>query len=779
MKPKKWWIFFLAFPLWGEAEGETAESPSEAGSSFLKADAEGAIRFNFSLRQWKDLLKEKFLAAEQLMNSGAPEGEFAPLLAEVRNIRTKISQLEEQWRRTAANEVAGGEEPYALWDMGETTVAQLVMEYGAADSLYIIPPELSSMKISLFTNLPLPRETWSDLIEAILIHNGVGVKKINANVKQLYILKLDPSAIEAVVDREEKLSLFVNHARLFFVLTPPPEQIKAVQAFFERFSDPKQTTVQAMGSKVILVSSKETIEKLLGLYHTVWESNTGKVVRLISLVKMQATEAEKVLKAVFSDSSTKARPSFYPSGADELIVLTLPQGLVLIGEKETVDRGQHILEDLESQLEDPGEKVIYWYTCKHSNPEDIAAVLEKIYDSLIGSNFDKKAEPPPPPPPVPPVPPQEPNGAQIFPPPSNAYNPILPAQAPFMQPGVIEKKANTNFGNFVVDNKTTSILMVVKREELPKIKSLIKRLDVPKRMVQLDVLLVEKKLHDRRQVGFNLLQIGTNSSGVKESAMTFDNNASAFHRGILSFIYSKPNSSGSPAMDLVYNFLLAQEDIRINANPSVLAINQTPATVSIVEEISINNGAIQLNTQAGVTVEQSYTRAQYGITILLTPTIHLADSENTDELARPGFVSLQTNLEFDTTQMTANDRPPVTRRHVENEVCIPDGETVILGGLRRKIEEDTRDKIPFLGDLPGIGKLFGLTKSVDTNTEMFIFITPHIIHDPVDDLRQIRQTEYQLRAGDVPEFLACIDEAKAKERRKLFGNSMKMLFDMY
>ena len=140
---------------------------------------------------------------------------------------------------------------------------------------------------------------------------------------------------------------------------------------------------------------------------------------------------------------------------------------------------------------------------------------------------------------------------------------------------------------------------------------------------------------------------------------------------------------------------------------------------------------------------------------------------------------MQTNIEFDTTRISFNDRPPVTRRHIENEVCIPDGETVILGGLRSKMEHDSRDKIPFLGDLPGIGKLFGAAKQTDINTEMFIFITPKIIKDPVDDLRRIRQSEYQKRAGDIPEFLACLDEAKNQERKKIFSNSLKMLFDMY
>ncbi len=84
-----------------------------------------------------------------------------------------------------------------------------------------------------------------------------------------------------------------------------------------------------------------------------------------------------------------------------------------------------------------------------------------------------------------------------------------------------------------------------------------------------------------------------------------------------------------------------------------------------------------------------------------------------------------------------------------------------------------------MGDLPGIGKLFGLTKMNDTNTEMFVFITPRIIRNPVDDLRRIRQSEYQMRAGDIPEFLEILDEAKDLQRKNLFENSMKMFFDMY
>lgn len=745
----------------------------------LNSDVEGAQIFNASLASLRTQLREKFAQAASLSKTDAEEALYREILESVKGLKGQIAALEEQWRFISVNQAGASDEPYALWDVGEATLAQLVMEYGASDHLYVIPQELSGMKINLFSSVPLPRESWSEMIEIILAQNGVGVKKLNAFARQLYIFKLDPSVIEGIVSREQDLQMFPNHARLFFVFSPPPEQLKSVQTFFEKFSDSKQTIIQSIGSKVALVSTRDTIERLIGLYHAVWEKDKGKVIRLYSLTKINAQEAEKVLKAVFSDQGIKGRPAYYPTAADELSTLSLPQGLVLIGEIDTVERAERVLSELEAQLEDPGEKLIYWYACKHSNPEDIASVLEKVYDSLMSSSFEKKNESAQTPvASSPPAPPPNESGlpSPLYPPANAAFNPTMPATAPFIQPALLDKNQKTAFGNFIVDIKTTSLLMVVRREELPKIKALIRKLDVPKRMVQLDVLLVEKKLTDRKQIGINLLQLGSSASGTTQNAISFDNRHVALNKGILSFMFSRP-AGKAPAFDLVYNFLMAQEDIRINANPSVLAINQTPAQISIVEEISINNGAIpvQLNTAGQVTVEKSYTRAQYGITINLTPTIHF--SEDTED--RLGFVSLETNLEFDTTQASIDDRPPVSRRHVENQVCVADGETVILGGLRRKVEEDTREKIPFLGDLPGIGKLFGLTKIMDTSTETFIFITPHIIHNPVDDLRRIRQSEYQKRAGDIPEFLQRLDEAKESERKNLFDNSLKMLFDMY
>jgi len=221
---------------------------------------------------------------------------------------------------------------------------------------------------------------------------------------------------------------------------------------------------------------------------------------------------------------------------------------------------------------------------------------------------------------------------------------------------------------------------------------------------------------------------------------------------------------------------MAQEDVQLNASPSVITVNQTPTQIAVLEEISINNGAAPIDTNKGIAFEKSFTRTQYGITVNVTPTIHIADEEEEGSRGQ-AFVTLQTNITFDTPQPHATeDRPLVHRRHIENEVRVLDGQTVIIGGLRRKLTMDNEEKIPFLGDIPGIGKLFGAMKLTDHNTEMFIFITPKVVLDPEEAMLKIREEEMKKRPGDLPEYLKRLVKAQDKERKKYFRNSFKALF---
>jgi len=317
-------------------------------------------------------------------------------------------------------------------------------------------------------------------------------------------------------------------------------------------------------------------------------------------------------------------------------------------------------------------------------------------------------------------------------------------------------------------------MMVVRKDTLPKLKELLKKLDVPKKMVQMEVLLCEKKINSQTNSGLNLLKLGSAASNTHQTGIDFDSSSSAPLRGLFEFFISRTKKTASfPAFDITYNFLMSQDDVRINASPSIITMNQTPATISLVEEISINNGAAPIETNSNITFEKSFTRDQFGITIVLTPTVHEPDLDDPDG---KHSVTLQTNITFDTPKSDKNDRPKVNRRHIENEVRVLDGQTIILGGLRKKSADDTTEKIPFLGEIPGIAKLFGSSVMTNQYTEMFIFITPKIITDPKNDLDKIREEEMLRRAGDLPEYLQRLYDAQQRKKRRLFSQSFRLIF---
>lgn len=735
---------------------------------------ETLANINLCIKESKKRLKESYKQVSVLMSEEAAEGEFAKKLEEINEIKSEIEALDEKWKQLTHVE-KGSQEIYGYWDQEETTLSQIVMEYGSQDFLYVIPPEIVAMKINMHSSLPIPRESWSDLLEIILSQNAVGVKQLNPYARQLYLMNKDLLLVDAIASSSLDLKKIPSHSRIIYVFSPAPEQVKNVVFFFERFRDPRRTFIYQAGFKVAIVAMKEEVEKLLTLYDAVWEKESEKTTRVIHLKKMTTQDMEKILRSYFGDLADKNKMAMM-RGSEDLNIMTLSHeaSLVLIGMKDMVKKAEEIIKQTEEQIQNPSEMTVHWYTCRHSDPIEVANVLEKVYASLLFSSteagekdlLDREF-------------PHVADELNLqYPQPAITYGPQGPAAVvnpPIVIPGKLDdQKKKMNTFNFIPYPKTGSIMMVIRRDTLDKIKELLRKLDVPKKMVHIEVMLFEKMIKHQNNFGLNVLKLGSFATNTHETGAQYESQPGNVLKGVLQFLISRKKSSHFPAYDLAYNFLMAQEDVRINASPSVTTVNQVPTKVSIVEELSVNNGAAPIETSSGtISFENSYTRNQYGINIVMTPTIHEPDPDD-ENLQR--YITLETHVNFDTINSDINDRPKVNRRSVENQVRVLDGETIILGGLRKKTGEDNTEKIPFLGEIPGIAKFFGTSRMRDELTEMIIFITPKIVGDTKTEMEKMRQEELKKRPGDLPEFLERILEARRREKKRVFENSVKLLF---
>jgi general secretion pathway protein D len=733
------------------------------------------IHYNQLMREINEKIAAALSHAEEVSSN---EEASHKLLQEVHQLKKKKDELNCKYHQNFASK----EENYVVFDHEETTVASFVMDFGSHDFLYVVPSEIGVAKMTIQSKLPIPRESWNEFVEMVLYQQGIGIRQVNAYSRQLFSLKNDLLTVGMITADENDLRRVPDMTRVIYVFTPEPEHLKNAYHFFERFRDPRRTFVYSVGNKIALVSAKDEVTKLLQLYNAVWEKASKKVSKVMPLAKIQADEMLKILKAYFGNIADGDRFSML-KGVNEIAILPLAHenSLVLVGSKELVDNAESMIEQTEMQIERPCEMTVFWYSCKHSDPGDLAEVLEKVYHSLICYSLDAESSGP--------ANQQTVNIDMSNDPAGNMYNGEIiqspngemtkasnVVDPPAALPGTVNaqiKKSKTQ--NFIPHPKTGALMMVVRKDTLPKIKELLKKLDVPKKMVQIEVLLCERKIHSQTNSGLNILKLGSAASNTRQTAVDFESSNNSRLKGIFEFLINRPKGSSSiPAFDITYNFLMTQEDLQINASPSITTINQTPATITLVEEISINNGAAPISNNANITFEKSFTRAQFGITLVMTPTVHEKDPEQgVDDT----LITLETNVTFDTPHSDKNDdRPRINRRHIENQVRVVDGQTVILGGLRKKVAEDITTKIPFLGEIPGIAKLFGSSIMSDQMTEMFVFITPKVIHNVKQDLDRFRDELLAKRPGDVPEFLERVLEAQQKERQKLFAQSFQLIF---
>jgi type IV pilus assembly protein PilQ len=93
------------------------------------------------------------------------------------------------------------------------------------------------------------------------------------------------------------------------------------------------------------------------------------------------------------------------------------------------------------------------------------------------------------------------------------------------------------------------------------------------------------------------------------------------------------------------------------------------------------------------------------------------------------IMDLKVNKDFPDFSRSVLGVPPVDTRELETSVLVDNGETVVLGGVFERDKSKTVERVPFFGELPGVGVLFRQTQTQDSNNELLIFVTPKILKE--------------------------------------------------
>jgi len=209
-------------------------------------------------------------------------------------------------------------------------------------------------------------------------------------------------------------------------------------------------------------------------------------------------------------------------------------------------------------------------------------------------------------------------------------------------------------------------------------------------------------------------------------------------------------------IDLLLRAQQNKTNAKLLANPRILVLDNESALIKIISEIPYQE--LTESSEGGSIGTTSF--KEVGVELIVTP-----------HLTRDGMIRLQLQPKFsvhvsDVTFQTVDlqyPQPVIDRREAETTLLIKNGQTVVLGGLRKKDVTQQINKIPLLGDIPLVGALFRFEGEKTINSELVVFITPHIIEHPVlseAERKAYKETEF---SGPEPTFTKA---EKAREEAK-------------
>jgi general secretion pathway protein D len=308
----------------------------------------------------------------------------------------------------------------------------------------------------------------------------------------------------------------------------------------------------------------------------------------------------------------------------------------------------------------------------------------------------------------------------------------------------------------VADPNTFSLIVYASKKNQEWVSSLIEKLDQRRPQVLIDVTLVQISKSDAFDYDLNVLSSfpnlidtsGTTSAILGAIGTIVDgNNAprtnlveSLLASGRDRFIDFQSASGAGTGFygDRHINFLLKamQEKNygRVLAKPKILVNDNEPGTISTEDMtyVTKQTSTIIEGVQNAVPTSVEYEGYPAGITLDITPHISRGDWLRLDiALTRSDFGTI-----------TGEKPPDTTTSQVDTTVTVPDGSTIILGGLMKLNQSKGGTKVPILGDIPIIGGLFRSTSNSDLQRNLYVFVKAEIIRPDEegytgDDLRRI------------------------------------------
>ena len=396
--------------------------------------------------------------------------------------------------------------------------------------------------------------------------------------------------------------------------------------------------------------------------------------------------------------------SLNPAAGGSVMLLALGsvnKVVAFAADRRTIEHVAQWARTLDTQRKQSLEEAVFTYEVQNTQAEELAGTLNRMLGAGLG------AERPP-----------EPKEAG-----EGGGEPPADGGQPSSRPG-------QPGGRIVVDKNRNLLIFRGSGREWAEIRRVIGKLDKSVPSVLIEVLIAEITLTDEERTGLEFLLRGNLGSRVL-SFGTFGNLRDGLQRGLTL------DSSGQTRA--VLNLFYRDDKVVIRSRPRLLVKSGETASIDVGNEIPVGTQTSEQVREVGdvPNILQQITYRKTGVQLEIKPIVQAN-----------GLVDLDVSQQLSEAQLSAQTSlagsPTILNRKLSTSLTLRDGGSFLMGGLISGNQSTGESGVPFLGRIPGLGRLFRTDRVQGDRTELVVMVTPYVIADHEEGRELTRQIRSQL-----------------------------------
>jgi general secretion pathway protein D len=583
-------------------------------------------------------------------------------------------------------------------NLKETDIQELIKFVAEVTGTTIVVDPAVKGKVKVVSSKPVSRDELYDLFLSILDVHGYTAVRSGGVVRVIQSKDARSSPVSVADDSKRPADEYVTQvirldnisaAKLIPVLRPLVPQQAHMAAY-------------APSNAIIISDVSANIDRIRDII----ERMDNSAVQKSDIIQLRYAVAEDVVGMLDQLSKSEAKQS---GGAEPEVLLvadTRTNSVLVTGDELERARIGKLIRHLDTPLEQSGNvKVVY---LEYAQATEIAEVLTRVMQNIdrLDTADGKRAA-----------------------------------------------GGGGNTSTIEADEGTNALIITADTDEMAALESVIQRLDIRRAQVLVEAIIVEMNADDAQQLGLQWLfanEDGFYGSNINDQTQAqrlagalrpqvpddgddssggddeFDvRDLAGALAGIPGVSLGWGSVDDDLTMTVILNALKTAGNANILSTPSLLTLDNQEAYITVGQNVPFITGSFS-NTGSNEGASnpfQTIERENVGITLSVTPHINEGDSVVLDIEQEVSNVIVGASQISDAADLITSERK------IQTKVLAQDNEIVVLGGLIEDKVQDGQQKVPFLGDIPFLGRLFR-TDSVDVEkTNLLIFIRPTIIRD--------------------------------------------------